>query len=842
MPLLGRLGCNGRACHGSFQGRGGFRLSLFGYDFKSDHDALLDGRVDVEDPQFSLIIEKPISDEDHEGGKRYEEHSWQHHVLRRWIEAGAEFDTQTIHQLVELEIAPSELVFSKPGEKVQLTATAVWQDGTREDVTPLCRFQTNDDQVAKVDEDGLVTSAQSGDTHLVVFYDNAVVPVPAMQPVSELVGESYPDVPTPTELDRFVVSKLRKLGIVPADLSSDAAFLRRVSLDLTGTLPSETEVKQFLADDSKNKREQKIEELLNTPAYAAWWTTKICDFTGNNDFQLRNTIPEERNGVLASNTWYQWIYKRIADNEPYDSLVAGIVLATSEPSESGYADYCKTMCETYAEQSGKTPADLPFMPWYWARRDLRDAEPRAINFAHAFLGIRIQCAQCHKHPFDQWSKDDFAEFTNFFRQVVLVSNNALRRDYADDYDKLIASLELSPELNGSQMRRELGRLMQSEKKTIPFPILEVGRPRQSRDPDAAVTEMTHAKVLGGEAYEIQDGQDVRSHLMDWLRSPENPYFARAFVNRVWATYFGRGIVEPPDDNSLANPPSNKPLLDYLTKGFIESGFDMKWVHRTIARSRTYQLSWVPNETNERDEMNFSHALPRRLPAEVLFDSIQQVTADDSRAELMQTNLTGRAISIPGASVRFSNRSPSGYAMQLFGRSVRETNCDCDRSADPSLLQTVYLQNDEDVHDMIDQPDGWLSQLAARHGLDRPADSRLADPPEGFERLVVSLRKNISQLKRDGRQERSREMRQHLVTLLRTYGNPFTKKIREKEQAKPLDAGAVVQQVYLRTLGRFPDQRELARCVDHIEQSEDTLNGVRGVLWALLNTKEFIVNH
>ncbi|MGH9895046.1 MAG: DUF1549 domain-containing protein, partial [bacterium] len=288
-PLFGRLGCNGRSCHGSFQGRGGFRLSLFGYDFKADHEALTQGdapRVDVENPLDSLVLNKPTDADMHEGGLRYKKDTWEYHVFRRWIEAGAKFSSDEVQKLVRLEVTPPEIQFAASGETVQLKAVAVWPDGTREDVTPLCRFTSNSEQVAKITETGLVTATDPGDTHLVAFYDNAVVSVPVIRPVSDKVGDGFPQVATNNKVDELVLEKLRKLGVVPSDLCTDAEFLRRVYLDLTGTLPTAAEVETFLADESPGKRSAKIDELLNTPAYVAWWTTKLCDYTGNNDRML----------------------------------------------------------------------------------------------------------------------------------------------------------------------------------------------------------------------------------------------------------------------------------------------------------------------------------------------------------------------------------------------------------------------------------------------------------------------------------------------------------------------------------------------------------------------------
>ncbi|MGH7127069.1 MAG: DUF1549 domain-containing protein, partial [Planctomycetaceae bacterium] len=398
VPLMGKLGCNGRSCHGSFQGQGGFRLSLFGYDFKMDHENLTAGdepRVNLDSPTDSLILKKPTGDElVHGGGHRMDVGSWKYRVFRKWIEGGAKPVAEDAATLDRLEITPSEMVFAVAGETVQLRVVAKWSDGTREDVTPLCRFQTNNSQVAEITQDGLVTALEPGDTHVVVFYDAGVVPVPVMRPVSDLAGKNYPDVPTPTKVDELVIAKLRKLGIVPSDLADDAEFLRRVRLDLTGTLPSPREVEAFLADSSADKRSRKIDELLETPAYAAWWTTRLCDWTGNSDDQLNNVTPQRNQ---ASQDWYDWIDQRVEQNVPYDELAAGIVLAASRDEGESFRDYCKTMTEIYGGESDETFADRDSMPHYWARRNFRRPDERAIGFAYTFLGIRIQCAQCHKH-------------------------------------------------------------------------------------------------------------------------------------------------------------------------------------------------------------------------------------------------------------------------------------------------------------------------------------------------------------------------------------------------------------------------------------------------------------
>jgi hypothetical protein len=769
MPLMGRLGCNGRACHGSFQGRGGFRLSLFGYDFKRDHEEISDGRLDVARPQESLILSKPTNAEEHEGGLRFEKGSWQHRLLFRWVASGAKFESDRPHKLTRLEIFPAEIAFRQSGEQVQLRAVAVWNDGIREDVTPLCRFKTNNESIAEVDEQGRVTSGSPGDSHIVVSYDKAVQPVPVLQPVASSGGSKSLSSPVPTEIDRLVVQKLRKLEIVPSNLSTDEEFLRRVSLDVAGTLPSVAQVEAFRADKSRNKRSRKIDSLLETPGYTGKWTTMFNDLVGNS---LREYLSVNMFGTGNQDT-YDWIYKRVENNTPYDDLVEGIVTAVGMKPGQSYTEFCEEMSDHY-RGGDLSIVDQDRLHYYWSHASFRQVETRAIAFAYGFLGMRIQCAQCHKHPFDEWSKDDFHQFKNFFAKINYRTFGP--RQASKEFNALTAKLGLEKGQRLGILRPKFQQFL-SEGKTMPFHAsFLTDEIQRTRNANNDYPEFDNAKLLGGEVVEIANLEDPRTVVMEWLRRPDNRFFSRAFVNRVWAAYFNVGIVDPPDDLSLANPPSNKPLLDYLAKGFIESGFDMKWLHRTIANSRTYQLSWEPNETNLNDHRNFSHAVMRRLPAEVVFDSIQLATASDEKIAIIHDSNEGRALAVAtGPTSDKRNRAPH-YAMRVFGRSIRESNCECDRSSDPSLMQSIYAQNDYDIWNALDSSDGWLSQLQGER--------------------------------------------------------------RYRDESLP----GVIEEAYLRALGRRPERSEAQRAMTHIHNASAPQSGVRNLMWALLNTKEFIVNH
>ena len=783
VPLLGTLGCNGRACHGSFQGQGEFRLSLFGYDFEADHAALAGGdepRVDVNAPADSLALLKPTKQIDHDGGKRLAMDSWQYRLLTQWIAGGAKPVAADAAQFVTLNIEPSEVLFAKADETVQLTVIARWSDGSAEDVTPLCRFQTRDESIAKIDAGGLVTSAGAGDTHVVVFYDNGVVPVPVIRPLTNLTGEQYPAAVTATKIDELVVEKLRKLGVTPSALCTDEEFLRRVSLDLTGTLPLPDEVRAFAVDKSPDKRRQKIDELLSRPTYSAWWATKFGDWTGNGE-QTGPVGGEQGLRRKFSELWYQWLYRRLDENVPYDEVAAGIVLAVSRQPGQSFDEYCAEMSGYFREGGADDFAQRETMPYFWSRRALGPNEEKARAFAYSFLGVRLECAQCHKHPFDQWTKQDFDQFAAFFNGVRY--GPAGRSEYTAMKDD--AGLKGMDEDSGDYKRKFVkllteGQVMPFKEVTVPPASARAKRrPAKGGSATAKAGRVITPRLLGGEEVLTEQYADPRQPLMDWLRQEDNSYFARALVNRVWANQFGVGIVEPPDDMNLANPPSNAALLDYLSREFVAQAFDLKWLHREICNSDTYQRSWQPNETNRLDERNFSRAILRRLPAEAIYDALVQATAGvEEQAALVNDADRIRSRAIGLASGYSGTRDEKLYAVYLFGKPAREVACDCERSSSPSLQQTLFLRNDAELLALIDRKDGWLASLksAAKKSTELPV-------PE-----------------------------------------------------------ALVEEAYLRTLSRLPTAGERETALAHLAASESPVEGMQGLLWALVNTKEFVVNH
>ena len=782
VPLLGRLGCNGRSCHGSFQGKGGFTLSMFGYDFSADHKQLLDeerGRVITDDVDSSLVLLKPTGVEEHGGGVRFKQGGWEHRLLKKWIAAGAAGKPK-VNRVVGFQVTPAEILFASSDEQAQLSAIVTWDDGSREDVTPLARFQTKDDAIAVVNADGLVTAKSAGATHIIVTYDKAVQDIPVIRPLSNLVGDHFPKVPTPTRVDELVVDRLAKLGIVPADTCTDEEFLRRVMLDIAGTLPTPDQVEKFVADRSAGKRLKRINELLETPAYYNWWAMKLTDLTGCNGERLGSTDMNSH----AAQQWEAWIRQRLVDNTSWDKIAAGIILAESREPGQSYEGFTWQHSELMREPGypGFSDEDRS-MHYYWARSDLNQPLEKALSFGYVFLGVRLQCAQCHKHPFDQWSKQDFDDFANVFSRIRW----GVGPEMNHRYEQLRQRLGVPEKLNTAALRRQMYQRVSREGLPIPWREIYIDPPTK---------EPNMGRLLGGQSFDLNAFADPREPLVQWLLSEDNPYFARAFVNRVWHHYFGVGIVDPVDDFNSGNPPSNQPLLDWLADEFVRQGYDLKWLHRTITGSRTYQLSWQTNDTNKNDDRNFSHYRIRRLPAEVIIDGIRQATADtDGNRSYLEE--------VEKRDIRRHPRSLSpraiGYALSIFGKPTRSTNCDCERKTAPTLLQALFTRNDREMLEQIERPDGWLAEIAGQLG----------------EELVSEM-----------------------------TGEVVVKAATESPTKRPekLTDDQLVNAVYYRTLGRSPSDAERKRSREHLLSAISTTEGLRELLWALLNTREFQTNH
>jgi hypothetical protein len=689
MGVFGRMGCNSGSCHGSFQGKGGFRLSLFGYDPAKDYLALTreaEGRrLDRADPDNSLLLLKATGRVPHEGQTRFSRDSWAYQLLREWIAGGARRQEGS-GTVAKIAITPPEYVFSKPGQTGQLQVKTTFADGSTEAITSLCDFRTNDDAIVEVTPLGGLRAVRPGDTAVVVSYRGNVLPVRVMVPYEPKPGFSYPQVPEVNFIDREVFAKLRRLNIVPSNLSSDAEFLRRVTIDTIGTLPSPQEVRDFLADTRPDKRARKIDELLAHPMHAALWATKFCDITGNNTDALEN--PPQRKTRL-SQMWHDWFRKRLAENVPYDEIVRDVLCATSREGRSP-EEYVKHVKETEAIDNGfnHVYANRSSLDLFWRRQQQVPIEQWGEKTAAAFLGVRLECAQCHKHPFDRWTQADYRAYANIFSRVSF--------GISSESQKLFRS---------ENVERNKRR---NDKKTLPLaPLREVFVQNNGRTlPDPDTNKPLPARALGGPEIAFESGKDPRQSLFEWMHSPDNPFFARSFVNRVWGHYFGTGIVHPVDDFSLANPPSNEKLLDALAKEFIDSHYNIRELERKILLSRTYQLTSVPNETNRFDHTNYSHSNIRPMMAEVMVDVLN--------AALGATEKFGpevpdgsRAIEV-GAS-RVQNASVN-YVFRIFGRPPRTTACDCERAMEPGLPQKLYLMADPSIQQKVQSPQGRIAQL------------------------------------------------------------------------------------------------------------------------------------
>jgi hypothetical protein len=701
MGLFGRFGCASGSCHGSFQGKGGLQLSLFGYDPAVDYQNLVRAgngrRIDLSDPDRSLVLLKATGQVPHEGKTRFGKDSWAYALLRAWIAGGAQRSAGS-GSVKAVSVTPAEHAFKKAGQTVQLRVEALFADGSKENITPLCDFRSNDDAVAEVSSLGVVKALRPGDTPVVVSYRGSVVPVRVLVPAPTGPGFVYPKVPTVNYIDRAVFAKLKRLNMVPSDLSSDGEFLRRVYLDTIGTLPSPDEVRKFLADSSPEKREKKIDELLAHPMHAALWATKFCDITGNNTDGLEN--PPQRKAYL-SQMWHDWFRKRLERNLPYDEIVKGVLTATSREGKSA-EDYVKQVegFEECQDKGAKTTyAERQTLDLFWRRQQRVTIEEWGEKTAAAFLGVRLECAQCHKHPFDRWSQADYRAYANLFAPVSF----AIGPDAAKMFRTANQERQQKSQRRLQELRRKGVKVT-----TLPVaPLREVFVGRAGRllsDPET--NRPLTPRVLGGPEVKSRAGDDPRQALFEWMRSPQNPFFARSFVNRIWGHYFGVGIVHPVDDFSLANPPSNPALLDALAADFLKKKFDIRAIEKTILLSRTYQLSSKPNPTNRLDRVNYARSYIRPLLAEVVVDTLNAALGTSEKWAPAEAPAGARAIEVGASRVQNPNVN---YIFRVFGRPPRTTACDCERAMDPALPQKLFLLSDGNLQTKL-RAQNRLSEL------------------------------------------------------------------------------------------------------------------------------------
>ena len=626
VPLFSKLRCNGSGCHGKQAGQNGFRLSVFGHDPRADFGALVQEgrgrRIFPAAPERSLLLLKAVGLMPHGGGRRTEPDSMDAELLREWIAQGAPWGSDDAKQLTTIEIEPAERSMS-PQASQRILVTAIFSDGSRRDVTHAASYTSNAELIADVDQSGRIeTGSRPGEAAITVNYMGQVgatrIVVPRVTANNEL-----PEFIAYNPIDTHVGTKLRKLGIAPSELCDDATFLRRLYLDVIGTLPTPEEATSFANNPAANKRSQAIEAVLSRDEFADYWALKWSDVLLVNSKNL---------GERGAFEFHRWLREQVAANRPYDQWVRELITATGNSGKYGPVNFYRAM---------RTPPDV------------------AKTVSQAFLGIRLDCAQCHHHPFEKWGQDDFYGLAGYFTGVQ-------RKQLPGNREFIFAS-SYSP------------ARMPVTKEAVP------------------------TRPLDGEPLEQVEG-DPRVHLADWLTARENPWFARLVANRLWKHYMGRGLVEPEDDLRSTNPATNEPLLAYLSEQVVESGYDLKALMRLILGSRVYQLSSETNGTNFDDEQNFSHHLVRRLPAEVLLDAISQATG--SAEHFAGAPHGTRSIEL------WDNRLPS-YFLDTFGRSERESPCECAKSNDPTMAQALHLLNAPEIDAKIASPNGRIAALTSR---------------------------------------------------------------------------------------------------------------------------------
>jgi hypothetical protein len=688
-PIFTKYSCNGGGCHGKSGGQNGFRLSLLGFEPKEDYEYLVkEGRgrrLFPASPDQSLLLLKATARLPHGGGQRIDFDSPAYRVLRRWVEQGMPYGSESDPKVTHIEVFPPERLMERE-QTQQLVVIAHYSDGSMEDVTRMTQFDSNDSEMAECSVTGLLTTGQlTGSVAIMARYQGHVGVSRATIPL----GVTTDSLASPSNfVDEKVFAKLKSLGLPSSAVCDDATFLRRVTIDLAGRLPTLDEAEAFLADQSPQKRVAAVDRLLESTDYADYFANKWNAILRNKrrqDFEKKATF-----------AFYDWIRQSLHENKPYDQFVREIITASGEVGK------------------------FPQVAWY---KEVKDQSAQVEDTAQLFLGLRIQCARCHHHPFEKWSQQDYYGFAAFFSQV------GRKRGY-----------------------------MQNEERVF-------HRPGMAQANNPKTGQSVKPTGLGSDPLELTPVDDPRHALADWMSRKDNPFFARSLVNRYWKHFFGRGLVDPEDDMRVTNPPSNPELLDALAQHFVDSGFNLKQLCRTICTSTTYQLSAEPNEWNQDDKQNFSRYYPKRLNAEVLLDAIDQVTGS-------QTNFGGvpqgtRAVQLP-------DNGFQSYFLTVFGRPESSSACECERSSEANLAQSLHLLNSNEIQGKLTNGNG------------------------------------------------------RAVVLARDASRTHDVKLRE---------------LYMLAFGRPPQPDELAIAIAHIEKNEKEPNkAYEDIVWALINTKEFLFNH
>jgi hypothetical protein len=699
VPIFTKLGCNSGGCHGKASGQNGFKISLLGFEPEVDFNALVKEargrRVFPSAPDSSLLLLKASGVMAHGGGKRLEVGSDEYRLIRRWIASGMPYGEKSDPVVTHISVFPEHRVMTRNNHQ-QFAVYAHYNDGHIEDITRRAQYESNDQEVAIVDSAGLVrTLGMSGEAAVMVRYQEYVAVFRATVPL----GGNTPNYsfPVQTLVDKFTQNKWHDLGLVPSELCSDEQFIRRLRIDLTATLPTPAQVQAFVADKDTHKRDKLVDQLLDSEEYSYYFANKWADILR----VKRRGQPDRARGTFA---FHSWIRAAIAHDKPYDEFARAILGA-----------------------SGDEVSNPPTV-WY---KELQNPEQFVDDTAQVFLGLRLACAQCHHHPYEKWSQDDYWGLAAFFGRVA-------RRNIQEP----------------GQVNQQGGRVVIYSRSR--------GGVTNKRTGQAA-----HMKPLDGKPMEVGLYDDPRQKLIDWMVDAHNPFFARAVANRYWAHFFGRGIVDPLDDMRVTNPPSNPELLDALAKDLVDHKYRLKHLIATICKSRTYQLSSTPNEFNKQDKQNYARYYPRRLSAEVLLDAVNQVTASPaSFGGLPQDRYAPkRAIMLP-------DESFASYFLDVFGRPQRISACECERVSEANLAQALHLLNSDEVQGKVGRAGGRADVLAK--------DSR-----------------------------------------------PDAEKVEE---------------LFLWAFARKPTEEQRGKALEHLAKNASNKKiAYENILWALLNTKEFIFN-
>ena len=631
VPLFTKHGCNGGGCHGKSEGQNGFKLSLLGFEPTEDFEYLVKEsrgrRLFPAAPEHSLLLRKGAGDLPHGGGARFEHDSWDYKAIVRWMEQGMPYGSPDDPILEKISVFPDSRIVD-PGGKQQLAVTAYYSDGSVRDITGIATYESNQKEMGEVDQNGLVTmsTGETGDMAVMIRYQEQVSVFQATIPLGIPI-ESFPI--AKNVIDEKVFAKLKTLGLPTSEICDDSTFLRRTSLDIAGRLPTLEETDKYLNSDNPNKRSEWIDSLLSTTDYAEFFANKWSSI-------LRNKRKADTY-TRGTQAFHEWIRQSFHINKPYNQFVSELVTARGEISHN------------------------PATAWF---RNVTDQKERLQDTAQVLLGVRLQCAECHHHPYEKWSQQDYYGFSAFFSRI------GKKKTDMPGEEAVFHNVGLATAKNPK-----------TGQNVKPTP-------------------------LGGDELDILAEDDPRDDLASWITDEKNPFFAPMLVNRYWKHFFNRAIVEPEDDMRVTNPPTNPELLQALSNQFISTGYDIKDLIRTICNSTTYQLSAIPNEHNAGDRQNYSRYYPKRLPAEVLLDSIDRMTGSPTS---FAGQLPGtRAVALPDDSY-----NSSSYFLTVFGRPEMDSACECERAQGASLAQTLHLLNSKNIQDKLSGAGGNAQKLTSQ---------------------------------------------------------------------------------------------------------------------------------